>query len=558
MGIQEDFLEACRKGDADTVKKLINNNYHTKRFFRGMYQVIGREIDVNMAAVNGDTPLTLAAQGGHASIIQLLAPYLTSDSLNALNPQQFSALMLASKSGHIEAMNALICLPEIELHKTNRYHHDALILVASSNRGEYIDAVRALLAAPQGLNPNPSIPRVKTALMWAAERGYRQIVEALLAHPAIDIHRINRNNDTAITIAFENGHHDIVTLLEQHGAILPEHLRLEVNNHINGNQSVHEVSVHISVSRSAKNLAEQYALSPNQVAEHIKEISAWLENDFKDPTTLPREYNPIWLEPAKRCVERLSGLDFIDQRSGISMQQALAFVWAGINNRQAKGAQLALLEVEEIISRRIHFLRSLYEIQREYNLSGGANPIDNGEEDKSTCVSGSFNKLIAALSSVGHRGVEIVFVTKAYIAEQIGFLTKKAFGCLPREARAKFAEEWEGENQEKIQESCFSLLKTWVKDKLHELFDDFKEELPDLDNIIEESASAVSYTDMDEVMLQEKKKIQEETKEEQVETTHRLSLLLSKTLSFTPSHSKNGCFSENRSENRSLDNFFKI
>ena len=115
-----------------------------------------------------------------------------------------------------------------------------------------------------------------------------------------------------------------------------------------------------------------------------------------------------------------------------------------------------VLTAEEITDRRISFIKHLYEIQRGYNLSESANPIDYGGADDNTCVSGSFNKLIGALSDAGHQGVQIIFVTSALIHMQVPFLTKQAFGALSEENRTRFAQSWENENFSAF--SFFSIL----------------------------------------------------------------------------------------------------
>jgi hypothetical protein len=350
-------------------------------------------------------------------------------------------------------------------------------------------------------------------------QGHTATVTALLAAPGIDVNLANRHGNTAIVSAFENGHHDIVRLLQAHGAVLPAHLRQEnrAANNINRNQSVHEISVHVSVSRSAKNLVEHFQLTPEQLIEQTTELFTWLSADFSDTANLPAEYNPEWLAPARNCFVRLNDLDFTDQRSGVRMQEALALVWAGINNPQAKGADQPALSQEEITNRRISLLKSFYEIQRGYNLTDGATPQDNGGDDRPTCLSGSFNKLIAALSEVGHVGVQIIFVTPALINMQVPFLTKQAFGALSEEDKARFAQNWENENSETLQTECFELLKKIVSKKLHETYDEFHLEVPNLAQVINNAVASAQYTDMDAVMHSERENIQKKEQEAQAE-----------------------------------------
>jgi hypothetical protein len=391
----------------------------------------------------------------------------------------------------------------------------ALIQAVDNN---HTATVTALLAAP-GILVNQADNRGWTALMCAAQNGYANIIAALLTAPGIDVNLAGRYGETAITQAFENGHHDIVTLLQARGAVLPAHLRQEnrAANNINRNQSVHEISVHVSVSRSAKNLVEHFQLTPEQLIEQTTELFTWLSADFSDTANLPAEYNPEWLAPARNCFVRLNDLDFTDQRSGVRMQEALALVWAGINNTQARGADQPALSQEEITNRRISLLKSFYEIQRGYNLTDGATPQDNGGDDRPTCLSGSFNKLIAALSEVGHVGVQIVFVTPALINMQVPFLTKQAFGALSEEYRARFAQNWENEDSEELQAECFELLKKIVSKKLHETYDEFHLEVPNLAQVINNAVASAQYTDMDAVMHSERENIQKKEQEAQAE-----------------------------------------
>jgi hypothetical protein len=305
---------------------------------------------------------------------------------------------------------------------------------------------------------------------------------------------------SAIILAFEQGHYGIVRLLLQHGAVLPEYLQNEVNEgpQLNQNQSVHEV--HVSVSRSAKNLLNYYKPDAQFIKTNLADMKQSLDNDFNHPENLDG-YNPEWLEPAKKCFDRLSKLDFEDQRSGVTMQQALALVWAGINNAD-EFEKIAKPEHIERLDRRITLIKNLYEIQRGYNLQGdGANPIDNKKSDKVTCVSASFNKLIAALASVGHTGVEIIFVNKELISVNAQRLTKEAFSSLSEEQKAHFALNWEGEQSDDIQSEYFNLIKTTVEQKLHAEYDEFSEEIHEgADNAINEAMESIEYVDMSDIM----------------------------------------------------------
>jgi ankyrin repeat protein len=281
------------------------------------------------------TALIQAVENNHTATVTALlaAPGIL---VNQADNFELTALMTAAMRGHTATVTALLANPDILVNQANGDGRTALMLAA---RNGHTATVTALLAAP-GILINQANNYGWTALMYAAMQGHTATVTALLAAPGILLNQANGDDWTAIVLAFENGHHDIVRLLQAHGAVLPAHLRQEnrAANNINGNQSVHEVSVHISVSRSAKNLVEHFQLTPEQLIEQTTELFTWLSADFSDTANLPAEYNPEWLAPARNCFVRLNDLDFTDQRSGVRMQEALALVWAGINNTQARGA----------------------------------------------------------------------------------------------------------------------------------------------------------------------------------------------------------------------------
>lgn len=424
------------------------------------------------AAQLGDAPVleALIAKGANINAI---------DSLNGRTP-----LINAALNGHIAVVSTLLALPGIVINAVSR----------SGN----------------------------SALMAACISGHIAVVRAMLFAPQLDVHIANEERNTAIVLALEEGHQTIVRLLQDNGAVLPQHLTNDPLNYIEDNintaQSVHETSVHLSVSNSAKNLVAHYQYDAKQIATAIDSLIFWLDNTFVDSDTLSKEYKPEWLEPAKRGVARLCKLNFIDQRSNVSLQEALALVWVGINNPNANGENRPLLDKQELTDRSITFLKHLYEIQRAYNLSSGANPKDNGETDRPTCSSGSFNKLIAALSEVGHLGVQVVFVTPTLINEQVPILTKQAFHYLSGEQKEKFSEGWKGENAEVIQAECFDLLQNWVQHKLHEKYDDFDKEVPNLNQVITEAMNHVEYTELDEVITQERAILESKKKEKLLNT----------------------------------------
>jgi hypothetical protein len=572
LAVQHDFIEACGGVNVKNVNALLQKYYHPKKRFRAIRQFFGYEIALNRIVIL-DRVRSIIYELIKLIYTATIIMNIPASIIYAFNGFILSAIATAALAG-IAYLGHRLIDRDINCNLT------ALMHAASYG---HLDIVSKLLAIP-GIEINKKNGLGLTALMYAAGNGRLDIVTRLLAVPGIDINHADRIGSTAITLAFEQDEADIVALLQANGAVLPEHIR-QMGLRINKAQSAHEVSVHVSVSRSAENLLKQYNFTPKQVADEISHLKAWLKTDFPRSTILlartilwlnsafskatnlisrsnawlkavfprttnlllraanlilaaksslkrsfpkssnllsrgltglnirlhkvasklakvatPTGYKIEWVQPAKRCVANLSKLEFTDQRSNITMQQALALVWTGINNPYANGSDKPVLTAQELVDRRLAFLRHLYEIQRGYNLSDAANAQDNGGWDSPTCVSGSFNKLIAALNEMGHKGVQLIFVTRAVIMAHVPALTQQAFDNLSDEHKKRFAQEWEGENSDAVQAECFGLLKVIVDKKLHELYDEFHAMVPNFNQTILDAMDNVQYTDLDKVI----------------------------------------------------------
>ena len=95
---------------------------------------------------------------------------------------------------------------------------DLLLITAVKNpRGEAQDengltqTVAELLA--RGANVNAVTPYGDTALILAAENGHKEIVSALLSHGGIDVNAATSKGSTALMSAAYNGHTGIVSAL---------------------------------------------------------------------------------------------------------------------------------------------------------------------------------------------------------------------------------------------------------------------------------------------------------------------------------------------------------
>jgi ankyrin repeat protein len=222
-------------------------------------------IEKNGPSQKGSTPLILAAMYGHSKIVKQLVAS-PGVHINAQNDYGYNALMAASEYGFEKSVETLLQQPGIEINgkdhsgktalaSASMYGHfkcvekllahpdiqvnatdhegktalmDALSLPATRRFndvwGDFIpgflknpreNTVNALLAHPT-LQINAKDFQGHTALTWASMNGYEKIVVQLLARPEIELHAKTQDGKTALAIAAVNGHTKILESLLSH------------------------------------------------------------------------------------------------------------------------------------------------------------------------------------------------------------------------------------------------------------------------------------------------------------------------------------------------------
>lgn len=163
--LKKKFLKAVESGDAATFDQLLPG------------------ADIETRNNENDTPLTLAAAGGHPKLVKALLEKRAD--VDATNHSRASALSGASEKGHAEI-------------------------------------VRLLLAS--GANVNLKNTDGMTPLALAAANGHLKVAEMLLEEGA-DLKARTNNGDTALSLASAEGHADVVKLFLKWGeSIKPEDL----------------------------------------------------------------------------------------------------------------------------------------------------------------------------------------------------------------------------------------------------------------------------------------------------------------------------------------------
>jgi ankyrin repeat protein len=237
--LNREFIRASYKDEPSEVLRLIS---------------LGAEVNTT----SGDSALMLAALWGKSANVSALLT-VPGIEINYVNEQGSSALNIAIVYHHFDIALALIAASNINVNLTKK---ERVTLLMEASFSGNLDVVNALLKA--GANPNAVSDVGCTAIAMATANGCTDIIAALekagahalntthsyegnialciaasagkkamvehllenqLIREQINWAPVSRPEDTAIMAAFDEDHDDIVSLLERHGAILPERLR---------------------------------------------------------------------------------------------------------------------------------------------------------------------------------------------------------------------------------------------------------------------------------------------------------------------------------------------
>ena len=166
--------------------------------------------DVNKATTNNKTPLWIAAETGHAEVVQALIE--AEADVNKAHAYGTTPLFIAAQNGHVEVVQALI---EAEA-DVNKAETDGTtpLLIASQNGHAEVVVSRMYMADPDVDKANV---HGMTPLLFAAKNGHADVVQALIEADA-DVNKANRNGFTPLFMATQNRHAEIVQALIEAGA----------------------------------------------------------------------------------------------------------------------------------------------------------------------------------------------------------------------------------------------------------------------------------------------------------------------------------------------------
>ncbi|KAE8599772.1 hypothetical protein XENTR_v10017317 [Xenopus tropicalis] len=156
---------------------------------------------------SGYTPLHLASQSGHESLVRLLLNYPGVQADTATTRQGSTPIHLAAQNGHTAVVGLLLSKSTSQLHMKDKRGRTCLHLAAANG---HIEMMRALIG--QGAEINVTDKNGWCPLHFAARSGFLDTIRFLVecgANPILEC----KDGKTAIQYAAANNHQDVVSFL---------------------------------------------------------------------------------------------------------------------------------------------------------------------------------------------------------------------------------------------------------------------------------------------------------------------------------------------------------
>ena len=231
MNIREvDLVDCCFKGNAAKFKQLLRFGnvdvnlaieHGTLLFLAAIngHTTIVREllskrgIDVNLAQMEGATPLFGVAQEGQLEVVKLLLDE------HGINPnlgtcrEGTTPLAVAAFMGHKDVVELLLTARNININVRQRDGATPLFTATQGNRHEIVE-----LLVRRGADVNLGLLDDTTPLSHAAFKGNIEVVKHLLQAADIRVNQRTNEDTAALSFASQQGHIEVVELLLNKGA----------------------------------------------------------------------------------------------------------------------------------------------------------------------------------------------------------------------------------------------------------------------------------------------------------------------------------------------------
>ena len=233
---------------------------------------------------DGGTPLYIAAQNGHLSVVTALLAN------SRVNPNQATIygktpLYIAQQNGHLSVVTAFLA----NLRVNNQATSDGETPLYIAAEYGHLSLVTALLANSR-VQPNHARNDGATPLYIAAENGHLSVVTALLEETRVNPNQAKSNGATPLYIAVKNGHLSVVKALLRDGWVNPNKATNDGATPLyiaarQGNLSiVTELLAHPQVNPHQAMRDSSIPLYVAALCEHFDVVKALLQHQHSIPT----------------------------------------------------------------------------------------------------------------------------------------------------------------------------------------------------------------------------------------------------------------------------------
>ena len=194
------------------VSAVIRNLSHVHESLKGNVT----SLDINFDDKRGMTALIWASKNGHLEIVRTFLNTSLVDINKERKIDRATALMLACYNGHSDVVDILLNQTNIALDmRTSSKADNALLMVSLKG---HKDVLNQLIATKQ-VDINDINSNGESSLFKASQNGHVEVVKILLGYLEIDVNMATVDRVTPLMVSSQGIHHDVVELLLVHPKI---------------------------------------------------------------------------------------------------------------------------------------------------------------------------------------------------------------------------------------------------------------------------------------------------------------------------------------------------
>ncbi|XP_046574268.1 ankyrin repeat domain-containing protein 29-like [Haliotis rubra] len=211
-----DYLRQIQTPDFIHVDKDFNNILHvacTGGDVAIVKYLLSRKMDINIRGNRSRTPLMFAAENGHRDVFDLLVMGGADVSLE--DDAGNTILHVACVAGHFDMVKYILSRDYIQNYiETKGEHGQTPVMLAAKAGHKSVFYLLVCKGASLSLRDYDG----NNILQVACIGGHVKMVECLLSNDIVDINELRQDGKSALMLAIEYGHKEVIGLLQSSGA----------------------------------------------------------------------------------------------------------------------------------------------------------------------------------------------------------------------------------------------------------------------------------------------------------------------------------------------------